>query len=112
MRRFSAMNTAMTAAACHAADRSACANMHIALILDAILLASILVKLYMFAYNRSCVAEPAGPDLPALDSGISAGSAGLAYNTLPSERHYLRVTSSRIRRRGAPSFGRGPSLFV
>ena len=45
MRRFSAMNTAMTAAACHAADRSACANMHIALILDAILLASIFVAL-------------------------------------------------------------------
>ena len=45
MRRFSAMNTAMTAAACHAADRSACANMHIALILDAILLASIVVAL-------------------------------------------------------------------
>lgn len=42
---FSAMNTAMTAAACHAADRSACANMHIALILDAILLASIFVAL-------------------------------------------------------------------
>lgn len=39
------MNTAMTAAACHAADRSACANMHIALILDAILLASIFVAL-------------------------------------------------------------------
>ena len=39
MRRFSAMNTAMTAAACHAADRSACANMHIALILDAIFVA-------------------------------------------------------------------------
>ena len=35
----------MTAAACHAADRSACANMHIALILDAILLASIFVAL-------------------------------------------------------------------
>ena len=45
MRRFSAMNTAMTAAACHVADRSACANMHIALILDAILLASIFVAL-------------------------------------------------------------------
>ena len=45
MRRFSAMNNAMTAAACHAADRSACANMHIALILDAILLASIFVAL-------------------------------------------------------------------
>ena len=45
MRSFSAMNTAMTAAACHAADRSACANMHIALILDAILLASIFVAL-------------------------------------------------------------------
>lgn len=45
MRRFSAMNTAMTAAACHAADRSACANMLIALILDAILLASIFVAL-------------------------------------------------------------------
>ena len=45
MRRFSAMNTAMTAAACYAADRSACANMHIALILDAILLASIFVAL-------------------------------------------------------------------
>lgn len=45
MRRFSAMNTAMTAVACHAADRSACANMHIALILDAILLASIFVAL-------------------------------------------------------------------
>lgn len=45
MRRFSAKNTAMTAAACHAADRSACANMHIALILDAILLASIFVAL-------------------------------------------------------------------
>ena len=45
MRRFSAMNTAMTAAACHAADRSACANMHIALILDAILPASIFVAL-------------------------------------------------------------------
>ena len=45
MRRFSAMNTAMTAAACHTADRSACANMHIALILDAILLASIFVAL-------------------------------------------------------------------
>ena len=45
MRRFSAMNTAMTAATCHAADRSACANMHIALILDAILLASIFVAL-------------------------------------------------------------------
>ena len=45
MRRCSAMNTAMTAAACHAADRSACANMHIALILDAILLASIFVAL-------------------------------------------------------------------
>ena len=45
MRRFSAMNTAMTAAACHAADRSACANMHIALILDAILLASIFLGL-------------------------------------------------------------------
>ena len=45
MRRFSAMNTAMTAAACHAADGSACANMHIALILDAILLASIFVAL-------------------------------------------------------------------
>ena len=45
MRRFSAMNTAMTAAACHAADRSACANMHIALILDAIMLASIFVAL-------------------------------------------------------------------
>lgn len=45
MRRFSAMNTAMTAAACHAADRSACANTHIALILDAILLASIFVAL-------------------------------------------------------------------
>ena len=45
MRRFSAMNTAMTAEACHAADRSACANMHIALILDAILLASIFVAL-------------------------------------------------------------------
>lgn len=42
---FSAMNIAMTAAACHAADRSACANMHIALILDAILLASIFVAL-------------------------------------------------------------------
>ena len=42
---FSAMDTAMTAAACHAADRSACANMHIALILDAILLASIFVAL-------------------------------------------------------------------
>ena len=45
MRRFSAMNTAMTAAACHAADHSACANTHIALILDAILLASIFVAL-------------------------------------------------------------------
>ena len=42
---FSAMNTAMTAAACHAADHSACANTHIALILDAILLASIFVAL-------------------------------------------------------------------
>ena len=49
MRRFSAMNTAMTAAACHAADRSACANMHIALILDAILLASIFVALLNLA---------------------------------------------------------------
>ena len=45
MRRFSARNTAMTAAACHAADHSACANTHIALILDAILLASIFVAL-------------------------------------------------------------------
>ena len=42
---FSAMNTAMTAAACHAADHSACANTHIALILDAILLSSIFVAL-------------------------------------------------------------------
>ena len=45
MRRFSAMNTAMTAAACHAADRSACANAHIAITMDAALLASIFVAL-------------------------------------------------------------------
>ena len=40
---LSEMNTAMTAAACHAADDSACANANIALILDAVLLASIFV---------------------------------------------------------------------
>ena len=40
---FSAMNTAMTAAACHAADHSACANTHIALILDAMIMASIII---------------------------------------------------------------------
>ena len=45
MTRFSAVNTAMTAAADFAVDHSFCAEMHTALILDAILLASIFVAL-------------------------------------------------------------------